>query len=181
MSESTMWRATYDPETYEINGFFPPDYGGEQPTENYVEITQEEHVELVQVINNKLVTYNPDTGEIEISDHPGPTEEEIAEAERRWAEEEAKNFILEKLIENAVQTLDFTADELTTLVTAEMVPVWEEGASYEAGTRVVYDGQVYTVTEAVAMAAEPPISSDIYSNLQLEVTLESGSAAVEAD
>lgn len=60
--ENQNWIIEYFPETFIVKGLYPPDYTGEYPTENYVEITQSERDVLWAECVQHMMCYDPATG-----------------------------------------------------------------------------------------------------------------------
>ena len=83
-----------------------------------------------------------------------PTEEEIAEAEKRAAIRQSNAVLEAKSRANLVQTASFTAAEFSLLAKAELFPVWTAGETYPQGRRIQHEGIVYEVVAANGVTAE---------------------------
>lgn len=100
---------------------------------------------------NAYAEAHPD--EVELEEPYVPSEEEIAEAEEAAAKaaQEAANaaareLILDKLVAEAAQRLDFTEEEYAALALSDDIfPEWTAGATYNAGTRLTHTADAATV------------------------------------
>lgn len=88
--------------------------------------------------------------------HP-PDPAAVAEAERLAAEIEAGRIITARTQRSAVQAESFSAAEFAVFARAGLFDAWAAGAKYQAGERLVYEGRVYEVVQAVtAQGHQPP-------------------------
>lgn len=80
---------------------------------------------------------------------PEPTPEEVAAAEASAALTKASGILTARMQRQLVQADAFTATEFSLFARAGLFPLWEAGAEYAAGNRIVHDGIVYEVQQPV--------------------------------
>lgn len=75
--------------------------------------------------------------------------------------EEAKKY--RAAIEQAAQYLD----ETTALECPSLFPTWKEGTTYEAGTKIQYDGVVYTILQEHTSQSDwtPAVTSSLFAQV----------------
>ena len=88
------------------------------------------------------------------------TPEEIAQNAYAAAVREADVILTARTQRQLVQAEDFTPAEFATLALAGLFPVWAAGEAYTTGERLVHEGVVYEVQQAVtAQAHQTPRSA----------------------
>ena len=81
-----------------------------------------------------------------------PTPEEL----QATAQAQASAILAARAQRQLAQAESFTAAEFTVFAKAGLFPVWAAGESYVKGNRIVHDGVVYEVQQAVAAQAHQP-------------------------
>ena len=89
-----------------------------------------------------------------------PTEEEIAAQAAIEAASESAAILTAKMQRQLVQAEEFTATEFAVFAKAGLFPAWAPGEAYVTGDRLVHEGVVYEVQQAVtAQAHQAPNSA----------------------
>lgn len=103
-----------------------------------------------------------------------PSEEEIAaaaKAEQEAANAAAKELILNKLIAETAQSMDFTTEEYNTLALADNIfPEWAVGETYSEGTRLLF-------TSAIAATLDTRSTRSIETRTLYQVAQETTASA----
>lgn len=82
-SSSGGWIISYEATVpHFVSGLYPPEYYGEYPTENCIEVTQERRDRLWEEMQQHRMCYDPATGDFVPYVPPAPTLEQLKERKR---------------------------------------------------------------------------------------------------